>query len=173
MARPRPFRVFACALIGVIALAGIVVFAVAKRPVTTPRYPAEAWTGTGGTHTGWLDLDSDSSVLCWYVANGSMVDPDARVGLVLPDSYRAFKPSLVERGTAGPAPFISGSSIWAADEYARFLGEVTLKGRPAVGEGWLADARAQWDRLCDPSVETVIVVQPGTLATPGAGTLVP
>jgi hypothetical protein len=167
MPQRRTNRIVAWSLVGLIFLAALTVFAVAKRPITTPRYPAAAWEGTGGAHSGWLDVDTKESSVCFYVANGPEYDPTARVGLVLPDSYRGFKLSIVERGRTSPAPFISGPSLWAGAKIAQYGHDVILKGRPAVGDGWLADARAEWNKYCDPSVETVIVVQPGTLATPG------
>lgn len=166
MPKPRTKHIVAWSLVGLIVLAGIAVFAVAKRPITTPRYPAAEWSGVGGVHSGWLDVDTGESTVCFYVSNGPSYDPTARVGLVLPDAYRGFKLSIVERGLTQPAPFISGTSLWAGAPIARYGQPVTLKGRAAVGDGWLADARVQWDRYCDPTVETVIVVQPGTLATP-------
>ena len=167
MPQQRTRRFVAWSLVGLVVLAGLAVFSLAKRPMTTPRYAASAWEGTGGTHTGWLDVDTEGSTVCFFVANGPEYDPTARVGLVLPDTYRGFRLSVVERGLTGPAPFISGPSIWAGEKIAQYPNAVTLKGRPAAGDGWLADARAEWDRYCDPSVESVIVVEPGTLATPG------
>ena len=166
MRQRRSFRVVAWSLVGLILLSGVAIFSLAKRPITTPRYPASAWQGTGGTHDGWVDVDTGESTVCFFVTNGPSYDPTARVGLVLPDTYRGFKLSIVERGLTGPAPFISGTSLWAGAPIAQYGKPVTLKCRPAVGEGWLADARAEWDKYCDPSVESVIVVQPGTLATP-------
>ncbi|MGC4174817.1 hypothetical protein [Demequina sp.] len=164
MPTPRRTRILVWSLVGLILLGAAVLFAFTERPVTTPRYPAAAWEGQGGTYAGTLDADVGDSQICWYILSST----GTRVGMVLPDTYRAFKLSVVQRGTSGAAPFISGTSLFAGDKIAQYPEPVVAVGRPAVGDGWLAQARAEWDHYCDPSVETVIVVEPGTLGTPEA-----
>lgn len=129
-----------------------------KRPMTTPRYDAHDWAGSGVEIAGALDATVDGSVQCWTLE----AEDGTRYALVLPDTYRAFAPSLAESGMAGPDIFISGFRIWAGEEIVRPRWSASVRAQPADGEGWLAGAAAEWERLCG-SADAVLVVQPGTL----------
>ncbi len=158
-------RVLACALAGIALIVGVAVFAIAKRPTTTPRYPADAWTGQVTPLSGWLTQEDQGATACWVITTGYLDDPDSRTGLVLPDTYRSFAPAIIDRGSGDPVAFISGNRIWAVPAIVTSLTEVSANVRIAQGDAWRDAARAEWDELCGHIVDVnvVAVVEPGSL----------
>ena len=159
-------RVIAWVLVGLVVVAGIAVFAIAKRPATSPRYPAEAWTGQGTAVTGWLTEVDQGSAMCWTLTQRGIFDPDFVLGLVLPDGYRSFAPALIDRGSGDPVGFISTTSLWAAAPIVTSLTQVSAVVQLAQGSDWLDDAAAEWDKYCGElaKVNAVVVVKPDSLA---------
>jgi len=158
-------KVIAWTLLGAVVLAGAIIFAIAKRPSTTPRYPAEAWTGQGTPVTGWLTATDHGSTMCWTLIQGSTRDPDLEIGLVLPDTYRSFAPALVDRGSGDPVPFITTPEFWAGPPIVTALTSVSAVVALAQGSEWLDDAAAEWQSMCADfaNVDAVVVVKPDSL----------
>jgi len=159
-------RVVAWVLLGLVVASGVIVFAIAKRPATSPRYPAEAWTGQGTAVTGRLTEVDQGSAMCWTMTQGSVFDADFVLGLVLPDTYRSFAPALIDRGSGDPVSFISTTSLWAGAPIVTSLNEVSAVVQLAQGSDWHDDAAAEWDKYCGElaKVNTVVVVKPDSLA---------
>jgi hypothetical protein len=165
MRKRRWPRVAAWTVLATAVVLGLGVFAIAKRPVTTPRYPAADWEGQSTQLAGWLAAEDDGSTTCWVLSTGYYDDPDSRTGLVLPDSYRTFAPAIVDRGSGDPVHFIAGTGLWAGAPIASEHQNVTLSARIAGDSQWRADAGAEWSRLCGhiAKVNVVAVVEPGSI----------
>jgi len=157
--------VVAWTILGSLVVAGAGVFAIAKRPTSTPRYPAGSWAGQATTITGWLTAEDEGGTACWVITAGYLDDPDSRTGLVLPDTYRSFAPALIDRGSGDPVAFISGTNVWAGSPIATAYTQVTADVRLAQDDAWREAALAEWNEHCATisEVNAVAVVKPGSL----------